>query len=119
MLIPVSAIIPTYNRAKSLQKTLLSLAKQNFQFSEIIIVDASDDVETELLCSTGIPMLRSQLIFQRAVTKGAASQRNEGVANATQSFVAFMDDDIYLEPFSLERLLHGFEINHDAGGISA
>ncbi len=118
-LIPASAIIPTYDRPDSLRATLDSLAKQNVQFFEVIIVDASADATTETLIREGIVGLKSNLVYQTANEKGAASQRNEGVAMASQPFIAFMDDDIILEPLCVDRLWKCFEINPLTLGVNA
>lgn len=119
MLIPVTGIIPTYNRVKSLEATLISLSKQDVQFQELIIIDASSDDQTKTICEQKIPNLNSRVEYQRAVVKGAAAQRNEGVANARNPFIAFMDDDIFLDPNCIERLWKCFHQNDNVGGVNA
>jgi len=118
-LIPASAIIPTYNRVKSLNTTLETLALQHVQFKEIIVIDASEDRLTERLCHLGVKNLQSDLVYLKAIKKGAASQRNEGFSLAKYPFIAFMDDDVYLEEFCLERLWNCFTVFPDTGGVSA
>jgi glycosyltransferase involved in cell wall biosynthesis len=119
MLIPVSVIIPTYNRRKPLEATLKSLAGQEVQFNEIVIVDASPGAETELLCSQGIDGIKGTMVYKRAVTKGAAAQRNEGYNYAGNSVLAFMDDDIVFEPDCIGTLWNCFNHREDIGGVSA
>jgi glycosyltransferase involved in cell wall biosynthesis len=119
MLIPVSVIIPTYNRRKSLEATLKSLSGQEFQFGEIVVVDASPGAETELLCTEGIDGIEGTIVYRRAVTKGAAAQRNEGYSYARNVILAFMDDDIIFEPGCVETLWKCFNHRDDVGGVSA
>jgi glycosyltransferase involved in cell wall biosynthesis len=119
MKIPVSAIIPTYNRSRPLKTALETISTQEIQFKEIIVIDASDNNETEELCRKGVDGLEGTLIYQRAQVKGAATQRNEGVVNASQPFIAFMDDDVYLEDQCIPRLWKCFEENDSVGGVSA
>src|SRR5207253_8249144 len=83
-LLPISAVVPTRNRAVVFRRTLESLAKQTFQPLEIICIDASDDLATKELFSSAPKGLGSKIIWLRAKETGAASQRNEGVAAATQ-----------------------------------
>lgn len=118
-LIPVSAIIPTYNRSIVLQKTMNTVAFQNVQFQEIIIVDASENYLTEGILSIKFEGLKSKIIYKKAQQKGAAIQRNEALEISTQPFVCFMDDDVYLEPFCIERLWSGIKNNESVGGISS
>lgn len=120
MIIPVSAVIPTYNRVTSLANTLMSLSKQSIQFREIIIIDASEEDKTEIFCKNEkIQTLHSKLIYHKAVVKGAASQRNEGFNLSQEPFVAFMDDDIFLEPFCIERLWNCCVRDERIGGVNA
>ena len=118
-IIPVSAIIPTYNRSTVLQKTLNTIALQNVQFQEIIIVDASENSSTQEILSSEIEGLRSRIVYKKALQKGAATQRNEAFAISSQPFVCFMDDDVYLESFCIERLWNGIKDNERVGGINA
>jgi glycosyltransferase involved in cell wall biosynthesis len=118
-IVPVSAIIPTYNRSKILEKTLKTLAFQNLQFEEIIIIDASENNSTEEMLSFKFEGLQSRIVYKKAQQKGAAIQRNEGFLISAHSFVCFMDDDVYLEPFCIDRLWKGIHENDLVGGISA
>jgi glycosyltransferase involved in cell wall biosynthesis len=116
---PFSAIIPTANRVVALHDTLNSLAKQNVQPSEIIIIDASDDPKTQLLFDGPITNLLSTIIYLKALKKGAAAQRNQGIGVAMYPFILFCDDDIIFEPFCLERLWSGITSDEKIGGVNA
>jgi len=118
-LFSASAIIPTRNRNVALQATLESLSKQSKQPAEIIVVDASDSMETQKLCESGIQGLLSTVKYIRAATKGAASQRNEGVALARLDCIFFMDDDLLFEEKCVERLYAALESNPNLGGVNA
>jgi glycosyltransferase involved in cell wall biosynthesis len=118
--IPVSAIIPTRNRAESLRRTLRSLFSQSAQPSEVVIVDGSEDDATKMLVAdfanqiSGVSLRRSE-----AIKRGAASQRNQGVAQSVQPFVLFCDDDVLFEPDCIERQWKAINANQDLGGVSA
>ncbi|MGC4020651.1 MAG: glycosyltransferase family 2 protein [Cyclobacteriaceae bacterium] len=117
-LIPVSAVIPTRNRQSSLRETLKSLSNQSVQPSEIIIVDASEDHETEDL-SKSVDKFLFTVNYKKAASRGAASQRNEGVALARFPYIFFMDDDLLFEEKCLERLFSAIEENKELGGVNA
>ena len=117
--LPVSAVVATRHRAGPLRRTLESLARQDAQPVELIVVDASDDGETRALCAAPPAGLVPALRYLPAATRGAASQRNEGVALATQPFVLFMDDDILLEPDCLARMHRAMTDGAQLGGVNA
>ncbi|MBW4890083.1 glycosyltransferase family 2 protein [Mucilaginibacter sp. HMF5004] len=115
---PISAIIPTANRARVLHATLVSLSQQNVQPAELIIIDASENNETFTVCQNPVENLATKVVYQKAVKKGAASQRNEGIANAQNAFILLMDDDIILEPFCVERLWNALNADEQIGGVN-
>ena len=117
--IPVTAVVPTANRAAVLLQTLTSMAAQHIQPEEIILVDASDDNETALVCEQNIQGLSSAIIYKKAFVKGAASQRNQGLKGATSPVIFFFDDDIILEPGCVERLWNCLQSHKEAAGVNA
>jgi GT2 family glycosyltransferase len=117
--IPVSAVIPTANRAESLRRTLQSIAAQSCQPAEIIITDASGNEETKKVCSLAFDGLTAVIRYKKAMQKGAAAQRNEGVGMAVHPAILFMDDDIILEPGCIERLWNCLQSDQETGGVNA
>lgn len=117
--IPVSAVIPTRDRTKALRATLASLAGQSAQPTEVVVVDASDDDSTEAFCKEGVTGLQSRVRWFRAVRRGAAVQRNEGIGYATEPVIAFLDDDILFEPDCVARLWAALESDPTMGGVNA
>ena len=119
ILFPASGIIPTRNRHVALGATIESLSRQSIQPAEIIIIDASDGIETQELCKSKIQGLQSAIKYLKAVTRGAAPQRNEGVAVAHFDYIFFMDDDLLFEPHCLERLFSAIQSDPNLGGVNA
>jgi glycosyltransferase involved in cell wall biosynthesis len=89
-----SVIIPTFNRWESLQGTLLSLFRQEFDKSsfEIIVVDdgSSDETDSE---TKKIMEREPNLRYFRQTNSGPAKARNLGLSQAKGSIVAFIDSD--------------------------
>jgi len=117
--VPVTAIVPTANRSNVLSNTLKSLAKQNCQPTKIILVDASDNDATEQLCRQQFPGLVAEIVYQKATEKGAAVQRNQGIALVNTDVIFFFDDDIIFDPFCVERLWNCLQSGERTGGVNA
>lgn len=119
VLLPISALVPTRHRPLPFARTLHSLAQQSSQPAEMIVVDGSSDDETQRLCQSSIPGLITQIKYYRATEIGAATQRNQAIAQATQEFVWLMDDDILLDPECLARLWNALQSDPLMGGVNA
>lgn len=119
--IPVSAIVPTLNRAAALRRTLASLEGQGLLPLELIVVDASPDGATREVVDgfagrwDAAPTTR----WFAATRRGAAAQRNQGVALATQPFVWFFDDDVLFEPECVRRLWGAMQSDARLGAVNA
>jgi glycosyltransferase involved in cell wall biosynthesis len=121
-IIPVSAIIATRHRSAICGQLLDSIAAQDTIPSEILFCDSSEDNDTALVTAARQPefaALGSSVIWQKAAARGAAPQRNEAVATATQPDVLIMDDDITLEPGCLTALWKAQQDQPSAGGFTA
>jgi glycosyltransferase involved in cell wall biosynthesis len=118
-LLPISAIVPTRHRAGAFARTLQSLAQQSMQPAEMIVVDGSIDDQTRELCDRQILGLMTQIRYYKATEIGAATQRNQAIAHATQAVIWLMDDDILLEPDCLARLWAALQSDCAIGGVNA
>ncbi len=120
-ILPVSAVVPTMSRPRLLQRTLASLENQNLFPAELIVVDASDDETTrEMLNAFPVESRVScSLRWIPAHARGAAVQRNQGVAAATQPAIWFFDDDILFEPECVARLWRALQSDPGLGGVNA
>lgn len=91
----VSIILPTYNRASLLPKSIKSILLQTFADFEIIVVDDGSTDNTEVI----VKMFADKRIryCKRFEHQGAASARNIGIKQASGTYIAFQDsDDIWL-----------------------
>lgn len=96
-----SVVIPVYNRAHLLLRTLQSVFCQTFQDFEIIIIDdGSDDDIAETMAAVTDPRVR----FIRQSNAGASAARNAGVDSARGTFVAFLDSDDLFMPQHLQSM---------------
>lgn len=118
---PVSAIVPTRNRAISLARTLKSLTEQGHLPAELIVIDGSTDLASREMVerfAQGWP-LNFSVKWESASQLGAAAQRNQGFAVSTQPVIWFFDDDILFERECVSRLWLAFQSNAKLGGVNA
>jgi glycosyltransferase involved in cell wall biosynthesis len=91
-----SIIIPTYNRAQSLNRAIQSVLNQTYKNFELIIVDDGSKDNTEEV----VKNFHDNRIkyFRHDVNLGGSSARNTGIKRSTGKYVAFLDsDDEWLE----------------------
>ncbi|MFL6212857.1 MAG: glycosyltransferase family 2 protein [Blastocatellia bacterium] len=119
--LPISAVIPTRDRAAIIDRAFESLLSRGTLPAEIIVIDASTDSTTQAVMDRYAARVPSgcAFIWQPAVQAGAAVQRNQGVACATQPFICFFDDDILFETDCLSELLRTLEADPNLGGVNA
>lgn len=89
-----SVIIPVYNRADLLKRTLASVLRQDLADFEVLVIDdgSTDDIESVI---TGLSDIRIR--YHRQANRGASAARNAGIDRARGNYVAFLDsDDVYL-----------------------
>lgn len=119
--IPVSVVIPTRDRPTALRRTIESLLASTAVPREFVIVDATEGTATaDAVRSLFADRADApRLIVQVATRVGAAAQRNQAMALATQEHVLFCDDDIVCEPDCIERLWRALQADSAIGGANA
>ncbi|WP_456379205.1 glycosyltransferase family 2 protein [Lutibacter sp.] len=100
-----TVVIPLYNKAHTIERTLKSVINQTYTNFEVIIVDdgsTDNGVETinKLTNDTRIKIIQQE-------NQGVSVARNIGVANAKYEYIAFLDGDDTWESKYLETI---FEI---------
>ena len=106
----VSVVIPTYNRAHVLGRSIDSVLKQTYTNFELIIVDdGSVDNTMELIKKY---LNDGRVKYHRLENNaGVSNARNEGAALAQGEWIAFHDSDDEWHPDKLEKQLKYIE-NH-------
>lgn len=109
----ISAIIPTYNRAHCIAKSLNSIFEQTYPVSEIIVVDdCSDDDTEEVITKIDNPLIH---YYRLSENKGAGGARNYGVRMASGEYIAFLDSDDCWTPDKIEKQMNYFEQHPEVG----
>ena len=87
----VSVVIPSHNRADTLQAAVGSALAQDGADIEVLVCDdGSSDESEDVVCSFNDPRVRW---LPGPRTGGPAAPRNRGVAAANGEWVAFLDSD--------------------------
>lgn len=112
-----TVIIPLYNKAHTIERTLLSVFNQSFQEFEIVIInDGSTDNGIQVI-NDSFQDKRIKIFNQ--YNQGVSVARNQGVLNAKFDYLAFLDgDDEWAENY-LETMRFAFIKYPDAGMICA
>ena len=110
----VSVIIPTYNRAYCLPRTLDSALAQTHANVELLVIDdgSTDDTRALIAQQYGHEP-RVRYVYQE--NQRVAAARNRGLAMAEGKYVAFLDSDDLWEPWKLELQVACLEQNPGVG----
>lgn len=106
-----SIVIPTYNRAETLEKTLPSVLEQSFTALEVLIIDdGSTDDTRNLIESFNDPRVFYEWIPNSG---GPATPRNRGIHKARSNWVCFLDADDWWAKNKLEVCFSHINANDD------
>ncbi|MCK5294944.1 MAG: glycosyltransferase family 2 protein [Arcobacteraceae bacterium] len=101
----ISVIIPSYNRAEFLPKTIESILNQTVKVNEIIVVDdGSTDNTQEVIKEYDI-----KYIYQE--NSGVSSARNAGIKSAVNDWITFLDSDDIWETTKIEKQIEFYKNN--------
>lgn len=94
----VSVLIPAYNYAHLLPRTLRSVFSQDYRPIEVIVVDdGSTDATPELLAAT------DGIVAVRQTNRGLSAARNEAMCRASGKYLQFVDADDLLGRSAIGR----------------
>ena len=98
--VPITAIVPTYNREATVGRAVDSVLAQVYPAAEIIIVDdGSQDGTRERL-----QPYRERIRYIYQPNAGVSAARNRGAKEARSEWIAFLDSDDCWLPCHLERM---------------
>lgn len=108
-----SVIVPLYNKAPYVGKTLRSILGQTFADFELIIIDnGSTDGSSEIVAAFSDARMR---VYRLEENVGVSNARNKGVSLSTAPYITFLDADDWWEPTFLEEMAGLIERHPDAG----
>ena len=110
----ISVVTPSYNQASYLERTLLSvLRQQNVEFEYIVIDGMSTDESPAILARYRDQL--DHLIIER--DNGQADAVRKGFELSSGDIVAYLNSDDVLLPGTLDFVVRFFELNPDVDAI--
>lgn len=106
----ISIIIPTYNRASSISKSVRSVLAQTYKNIEVIVVDDGSTDNTKQLIEN-ICDYRLKYI-NLDTNAGACNARNKGIEMAKGDYIAFQDSDDVWKIDKLEKQIYALKKNN-------
>ena len=108
-----SIIVPCYNAASTVERTLLSVSQQTFKdFEAIIINDGSEDLSIKIINKFISKDSRFKLI-NLAQNQGLSRARNLGLDYSSGKFICFLDSDDWWPSDKLEVFKKYFNKGYD------
>lgn len=104
---PVSIVIPVYDRKEKLAKTIAALTHQTYPLSlmEVIIADDGSSDHPEELCDVFQSFFPMKHIFQQDKGYRLSEIRNKGIAAATYDQIIILDCDMLPLPTLVESYM--------------
>lgn len=114
----VSVVICTHERTDQLRACLTSLGNSSYPNYEVIVVDnASPTSKTSDLVEREFGHL-TRLRYVRENRQGLSWARNCGLEHASGTYIAFTDDDVFVDPYWLTALIEGFGVAKDVACVT-
>jgi glycosyltransferase involved in cell wall biosynthesis len=107
----VSIIIPTYNEAADIRRTLDACVRLQYPHKEVIVVDDSQDNTPDIVKEYEAQGVK---LVHRAVNRdGRSGARNLGILEARGDIVIILNADVFPTPDFIDRLLPHYENGAD------
>ena len=104
----VSVIIPTYNRANLIKRSVESVLNQTYKNLELLIIDDGSTDNTKKIIDT---LNDKRIIYIKQQNQGASAARNKGIENARGEYIAFQDSDDVWHLDKLEKQIIALQRN--------
>jgi glycosyltransferase involved in cell wall biosynthesis len=112
----VSVIVPAYNAASTVERTITSALNQTYSDLEVLVVDDGSTDETAVLVRRIADMDRRIRLLQKA-NGGLVSARNYAIAHATGEFIAPLDADDLWHPEKIKKQVAVMQDRGDQVGL--
>ena len=114
----VSVLTPTFNGAAFVGETIESVLGQTYEPFELIVVDDGSTDETVAIVERYATQAHGQIRLQRnAVRRGPCRRRNDALALARGSLLAWLDQDDLWLPDKIRRQVEVFQERPEVGVV--
>lgn len=118
----MSIVIPVYNRAKELPRTVASIVAQDYRPLRLILVDNNSVDNSFDVCHELKEKYQDETLLIDVYSQpkpGASAARNKGLAQVESKYMMFFDSDDELYPDSVSRYMQAFASHPEADIIGA
>lgn len=105
----ISVIIPTFNRADLIKRSVDSVINQTYSNWELIIVDDRSTDDTRNVIAPYLKSEHNIKYFENRRAKGPAGARNCGIEASSGEYLAFLDSDDEWTPNHLKECLEALK----------
>ena len=105
----ISVIVPTFNRAHFIEKSLGSVLNQTRPCDEILVIDDGSTDATEVVVSRISEHSQVNIRYIHQENRGASAARNRGIAEASYDVLCFLDSDDWWDNRKLELQMKAME----------
>ena len=109
-----SVVIPAYNRANIIKRTIDSVLSQTFKDYEIIIIDDGSSDNLKEICDN-YNNTKIKYIYQE--NAGSNPARNNGIKNSCGTFISFLDSDDAWDCEYLSEVYKKFKNDEQVGAV--
>ena len=106
----ISVIIPVYNAAQYLRRTIKCLREQTICDMEVLLIDDGSSDGSAAICQE-IVRNDQRFVYIYQENQGVSAARNNGLSRCKGEYVAFLDADDIIPTNYLETLLETLEKN--------
>lgn len=113
----VSVVMPCFNAAKYINKSIESILKQTYTNWELIIVDDGSTDESLQIMKQYASVDKRIKIITNYERKGPGGARNIALRACSGNYIAFLDADDIAKPKRLEKEVAFLDCNKDYGAV--
>lgn len=92
----ISIIVPIFNSERYLERSIESLLRQDYQNTEIILVNDGSTDNSLSICERYATDYPQKVRIIKQENQGASIARKNGIANANGEYLVFADSDDYV-----------------------
>lgn len=101
----VSILVPVYNAEAYIERCLDSILGQTHRNIEVICIDDGSQDSSPIILDDYAARNPSRVVVEHRSNSGAAAARNRAIELASGDYLAFVDNDDWIEPDYIEVLL--------------
>lgn len=114
--IDISIVVPVYNGAPYIAKTIPPLATKMKPGMELLLIDDGSTDESGEIC-LNLSKQYEYVRYVRQENSGVVSARNLGIREAQGTYICFWDQDDYADPDVYQRLCDKMKSEHARMGM--